>query len=187
MHNACVMMACSHLESCILHPIYFGEGKEMSIRIGHGYDIHRMVEGRRLILGGVKIPFLKGLDGHSDADVLLHAVCDALLGSLSLGDIGIHFPDQDPQFKDISSLELLRRVNGMVIEKGFMVGNIDVTIVAQQPKLSGYISKMCGNIAQMLEIDEGKINIKATTTEGLGFVGKGEGIAAHAVALVERG
>jgi 2-C-methyl-D-erythritol 2,4-cyclodiphosphate synthase len=158
----------------------------MSIRIGHGYDIHRMVEGRKLILGGVEIPFQKGLDGHSDADVLLHAVCDALLGSLSLGDIGIHFPDQDPQFKGISSLELLGRVSSLVKEKGFTVGNIDVTVVAQQPKLSGYISQMRENIAQTLEIDKEKISIKATTTEGLGFVGKGEGIAAHAVALVEK-
>lgn len=158
----------------------------MSIRIGHGYDIHRMVEGRKLILGGVEIPFQKGLDGHSDADVLLHAVCDALLGSLSLGDIGIHFPDQDPQFKDISSLELSGRVSSLVKEKGFTVGNIDVTVVAQQPKLSGYISQMRENIAQTLEIDKEKISIKATTTEGLGFVGKGEGIAAHAVALVEK-
>lgn len=158
----------------------------MSIRIGHGYDVHRMVEGRRLILGGVNIPFRKGLDGHSDADVLLHAVCDALLGSLSLGDIGIHFPDQDQQYKNMSSLELLRRVHDMVIKQGFAVANIDVTVVAEQPKLAGYIARMRETIAQVLEIDKGKINIKATTTEGLGFAGKGEGIAAHAVALVEK-
>ena len=157
----------------------------MSIRIGHGYDIHRMVEGRRLILGGVKIPFLKGLDGHSDADTLLHDVCDALLGSLSLGDIGIHFPDQDPQFKDISSLKLLESVEDMVKEKGFRVGNIDTTIVAQEPRLSGCIAQMRKNIAQTLGIDKEKVNIKATTTEGMGFIGKGEGIAAHAVAVVE--
>ena len=157
----------------------------MPVRIGHGYDIHRMVEGRRLILGGVKIPFRKGLDGHSDADVLLHAVCDALLGSLSLGDIGMHFPDQDPQYKDISSLKLLRKVHDMVIKKGFKLGNIDVTIVAQQPKLSEYISEMCENIAQTLGVNKEAINVKATTTEGLGFVGEGDGIAAHAVALVE--
>ena len=155
------------------------------MRVGHGYDVHRMIEGKKLILGGVEITFLKGLDGHSDADVLLHAVCDALLGSMSLGDIGIHFPDQDPQFKDISSLELLRKVGTMVKEKGFTVSNIDITVIAQEPKLSGYISQMSENIARTLEIDRGKINIKATTTEGLGFVGKGEGIAAHAVALVE--
>lgn len=158
----------------------------MTIRIGHGYDVHRMVEGRRLILGGVKIPYLKGLDGHSDADVLVHAVCDALLGSLSLGDIGIHFPDQDQQYKDISSLKLLERVHAMVKEKGFGVGNIDATMVAEKPKLSEYLSQMCANIAQTLGIDREKINIKATTSEGLGFVGKGEGISAHAVALVER-
>jgi 2-C-methyl-D-erythritol 2,4-cyclodiphosphate synthase len=157
----------------------------MPMRVGHGYDVHRMIEGKKLILGGVEIAFLKGLDGYSDADVLLHAVCDALLGSMSLGDIGIHFPDQDPQFKDISSLELLGKVGMMVKEKGFTVSNIDVTVIAQKPKLSGYIFQMSENIARTLEIDRGKINIKATTTEGLGFVGKGEGIAAHAVALVE--
>jgi len=159
----------------------------MSLRIGHGYDVHRMIEGRKLILGGVEIAFLKGLDGHSDADVLLHAVCDALLGSLSLGDIGFHFPDHDPQFKDISSLELLRKVGIMVKEKGFTVSNIDVTVIAQEPNLSRDTSQMSENIARTLEIDRGKVNIKATTTEGLGFVGKGEGIAAHAVALVKSG
>ena len=158
----------------------------MSTRIGHGYDAHRMVDGRKLILGGVEIAFPKGLHGHSDADVLLHAVCDALLGSLSLGDIGVHFPDNDPQFKGISSLKLLERVGDMVKEKGFRVGNIDTTIVAQEPRLSGYIVQMRKNIAQTLGIDTEKINIKATTTEGLGFIGKGEGIAAHAVTVVER-
>jgi len=157
----------------------------MSIRIGHGYDAHRMVDGRKLILGGVEIAFPKGLHGHSDADVLLHAVCDAILGSLSLGDIGVHFPDNDPQFKGISSLKLLERVGDMVKEKGFRVGNIDTTIVAQEPRLSGYIVQMRKNIAQTLGIDTEKINIKATTTEGLGFIGKGEGIAAHAVTVVE--
>jgi 2-C-methyl-D-erythritol 2,4-cyclodiphosphate synthase len=159
--------------------------KEMSVRIGHGYDVHRMVDGRKLILGGVEIPFLKGLEGHSDADVLLHAVCDALLGSLSLGDLGTHFPDNDPQFKDISSLKLLGKVSSMVKEKRFIIGNIDVTIVAQEPRLSGYISQMGENIARTVEVDKGLVNIKATTTEGLGFAGKGEGIAAHAVVLVE--
>ena len=158
----------------------------MSIRIGHGYDAHRMVDGRKLLLGGVEIAFPRGLHGHSDADVLLHAVCDALLGSLSLGDIGVHFPDNDPQFKGISSLKLLEKVGDMVKEKGFRVGNIDTTIVAQEPRLSGYIVQMRKNIAQTLGIDTEKINIKDTTTEGLGFIGKGEGIAAHAVALVER-
>ena len=157
----------------------------MTTRVGHGYDAHRMVDGRKLILGGVEIAFPKGLHGHSDADVLLHAVCDALLGSLSLGDIGVHFPDNDPQFKDISSLKLLERVGDMVKEKGFRVGNIDTTIIAQEPRLSGYIVQMRENIAQTLGIVTEKINIKATTTEGLGFIGKGEGIAAHAVAVVE--
>jgi len=158
----------------------------MTTRIGHGYDAHRMVDGRKLILGGVEIAFPKGLHGHSDADVLLHAVCDALLGSLSLGDIGVHFPDNDPQFKDISSLKLLEKVGDMVKEKGFRVGNIDTTIVAQEPRLSGCIAQMRKNIAQTLGIDTEKVNIKATTTEGMGFIGKGEGIAAHAVAVVER-
>jgi 2-C-methyl-D-erythritol 2,4-cyclodiphosphate synthase len=157
----------------------------MTIRIGHGYDAHRMVDGRKLILGGVEIAFPKGLHGHSDADVLLHAVCDALLGSLSLGDIGVHFPDNDPQFKGISGLKLLERVGDMVKEKDFKVGNIDATIVAQEPRLSGHIARMKEHIANTLEIDKGMINIKATTTEGLGFIGKGEGIAAHAVAVVE--
>ena len=157
----------------------------MSIRIGHGYDAHRMVNGRKLILGGVEIAFPKGLHGHSDADVLLHAVCDALLGSLSLGDIGVHFPDQDPQFKGISSLKLLAKVGDMIKEAGFIVGNIDTTIIAQEPRLSGCIAQMRKNIAQKLGIDEEKVNIKATTTEGMGFTGKGEGIAAHAVAVVE--
>jgi len=157
----------------------------MTTRVGHGYDAHRMVDGRKLILGGVEIAFPKGLHGHSDADVLLHAVCDAILGSLSLGDIGVHFPDNDPQFKGISSLKLLERVGDMVKEKGFRVGNIDTTIIAQEPRLSGYIVQMRENIAQTLGIVTEKINIKATTTEGLGFIGKGEGIAAHAVAVVE--
>ena len=158
----------------------------MPIRIGHGYDVHRLVEGRKLMLGGVTIPFARGLDGHSDADVLLHALCDALLGSLSLGDLGIHFPDTDPRYKDSDSLELLKRVLNMVKEKGFNLGNIDATIVAEQPKVSGYIDQMKDTIAHTIGIDRGQISIKATTTEGLGFVGRGEGIAAHAVVLVER-
>jgi len=158
----------------------------MTIRIGHGYDVHRLVEGRKLILGGVAIPFARGLEGHSDADVLLHALCDALLGSLSLGDLGIHFPDTDPRYKDSDSVELLKRVTGMVKEKGFNLGNIDATIVAEQPKISGYIDQMKDTIAHTTGIDRDQISIKATTTEGLGFVGRGEGIAAHAVVLVER-
>ena len=157
----------------------------MAVRVGHGYDVHRLIEGRPLVLGGVKIPFSKGLDGHSDADVLLHAVCDALLGSLALGDIGVHFPDNDPQFKDIKSLELLRRVVGMVKEKGFRIGNIDVTLIAEQPKIAGNIPRMQENIARTAAIEKGRVSIKATTTEGLGFTGRGEGIAAHAVVLVE--
>ena len=158
----------------------------MPIRIGHGYDVHRLVEGRKLMLGGVTIPFARGLDGHSDADVLLHALCDALLGSLSLGDLGIHFPDTDPRYKDSDSLELLKRVLNMVKEKGFSIGNIDATVIAEQPKISGYIDQMKDTIAQTTGIDREQISIKATTTEGLGFVGRGEGIAAHAVVLVER-
>ena len=157
----------------------------MVVRVGHGYDVHRLVEGRKLILGGVAIPFDRGLAGHSDADVLLHAVCDALLGSLALGDIGIHFPDSDPQFKDISSLELLEKVAGMVKEKGFSIGNIDVTLVAEQPKISPYIAQMQEAIVRTAALEKDRVSIKATTTEGLGFVGKGEGIAAHAVVLVE--
>jgi 2-C-methyl-D-erythritol 2,4-cyclodiphosphate synthase len=158
----------------------------MPIRIGHGYDVHRLVEGRKLMLGGVTIPFARGLDGHSDADVLLHALCDALLGSLSLGDLGIHFPDTDPRYKDSDSLELLKRVLNMVKEKGFSIGNIDATVIAEQPKISGYIDQMKDTIAHTTGIDREQISIKATTTEGLGFVGRGEGIAAHAVVLVER-
>ena len=158
----------------------------MTIRIGHGYDVHRLVEGRKLILGGVAIPFTRGLDGHSDADVLLHALCDALLGTLSLGDLGIHFPDTDPRYKDSDSLDLLKRVLNMVKEKGFYIGNIDATIVAEQPKISGYIDQMKDTIAHTTGIDREQISIKATTTEGLGFLGRGEGIAAHAVVLVER-
>ena len=158
----------------------------MPIRIGHGYDVHRLVEGRKLMLGGVTIPFARGLDGHSDADVLVHALCDALLGSLSLGDLGIHFPDTDPRYKDSDSLELLKRVLNMVKEKGFSIGNIDATVIAEQPKISGYIDQMKDTIAHTTGIDREQISIKATTTEGLGFVGRGEGIAAHAVVLVER-
>ena len=157
----------------------------MVARIGHGYDVHRLIKGRPLVLGGVEIPFSKGLEGHSDADVLLHAVCDALLGSLALGDIGVHFPDSDPQFKDIKSLELLRRVEAMVRKRGFRIGNIDVTLVAEQPKIAGHIPQMQENIARTALIEKDRVSIKATTTEGLGFTGRGEGIAAHAVVLVE--
>lgn len=158
----------------------------MTLRIGHGYDVHRLVVGRKLMLGGVAIPFARGLDGHSDADVLLHALCDALLGSLSLGDIGMHFPDTDPRYKDSDSLELLKRILSMVKQKGFYLGNIDATVIAEQPRISGYIDQMKDTIAHATGIDRERISIKATTTEGLGFVGRGEGIAAHAVVLVEK-
>ncbi len=154
------------------------------MRIGIGYDIHQLKRGRRLVLGGVTIPFEKGLLGHSDADVLLHAVCDALLGAAGLGDIGLYFPDTDNEFKDMESIKLLGRTNKMVREKGFTIINIDSTIFAETPKLSPYREEMQKNIAQTLEIDPCRINIKATTTEGLGIIGKGEGIAAMCIALL---
>lgn len=156
----------------------------MLMRIGHGYDVHRLTEGRKLILGGVDIPFEKGLLGHSDADVLLHVVSDALLGAAGLGDIGKHFPDRDPQYKDVSSMLLLEKVAELLDEKTFLVENIDATIVAQRPKLAPYIEEMKENIARLLRIDISQVNIKATTEEGLGFTGGGEGIAAHAVCLL---
>ncbi len=155
------------------------------MRIGHGYDVHRLKEGRRLILGGVGIPYPRGLDGHSDADVLTHAVMDALLGAAGLRDIGILFPDNDPQYKDISSLLLLERVRQRLEESGFRLGNLDVTVLAEQPKLRSYIPQMCENLARVLHAGPGQINIKATTEEGLGFTGSGEGIACHAVCLLE--
>ena len=156
------------------------------MRIGIGYDIHQLKRGRRLVLGGVTIPFEKGLLGHSDADVLLHAVCDALLGAAGLGDIGLYFPDTDNEFKDMESIKLLDRTNKMVREKGFTIINIDSTIFAEAPKLSPYRKEMEINIAQTLEIDPCRINIKATTTEGLGVIGKGEGIGAMSVVLLRR-
>ena len=156
------------------------------MRIGIGYDIHQLKRGRRLVLGGVTIPFEKGLLGHSDADVLLHAVCDALLGAAGLGDIGLYFPDTDNEFKDMESIKLLDRTNKMVREKGFTIINIDSTIFAEAPKLSPYRKEMEINIAQTLEIDPCRINIKATTTEGLGMIGKGEGIGAMSVVLLRR-
>lgn len=155
------------------------------MRIGHGYDVHRLTEGRKLILGGVEIPYERGLDGHSDADVLIHAVMDALLGAACLRDIGVLFPDNDPQYKGISSLLLLREVMKRLEEKGFRVGNADVTVLAQRPKLKEYIPEMCANLAQALKISADRVNIKATTEEGLGFTGSGEGIACHAVCLLE--
>ena len=155
------------------------------MRIGHGYDVHRLVEGRDLILGGVKIDYEKGLLGHSDADVLLHAVSDALLGAAGLGDIGRHFPDTDPKYKGADSLELLREVYRKISEKGFRVGNIDVTMIAQKPKLKDYISQMQENIAAAVNVSPERVNVKATTEEKLGFTGSGEGMACHAVCLLE--
>ena len=155
------------------------------MRIGHGYDVHRLVEGRDLILGGVKIEHEKGLLGHSDADVLLHAVSDALLGAAGLGDIGRHFPDTDPKYKGADSLMLLRQVYRKISEKGYRVGNIDVTMIAQRPKLKDYIPQMQANIAAAVEAEPDRVNVKATTEEKLGFTGTGEGMACHAVCLLE--
>ena len=155
------------------------------MRIGHGYDVHRLTEGRKLILGGVDIPYEKGLLGHSDADVLLHAVSDALLGAAGLGDIGRHFPDTDPAYKDADSLKLLAIVAEKVREAGYRVSNVDVTMIAQAPKLKTYISQMEHNISLALDIDQTRINVKATTEEHLGFTGDGSGMACHAVCLLE--
>lgn len=157
-----------------------------NLRIGHGYDVHRLVEGRPLILGGVDIPWEKGLLGHSDADVLVHAIMDALTGAARLGDIGKLFPDTDPAYAGISSLKLLAEVGGLLGEKGFAVVNIDATLLAQAPKVGPYRQEMVGNIARALHIDMEQINVKATTEEGLGFTGDGSGMAAHAVVLLEK-
>ena len=157
------------------------------MRIGHGYDVHRLTEGRRLMLGGVDIPWEKGLLGHSDADVLVHAVMDALLGAAGLGDIGQLFPDTDPSLAGISSLTLLDRVMERLGQAGLRVGNVDATILAQRPKLAPYIPQMRANLASRLGVDSGRVNVKATTEEGLGFTGAGEGIAAHSVCLLEEG
>ncbi len=154
------------------------------MRIGQGYDVHRLVEGRDLILGGVKIPYEKGLLGHSDADVLVHAVMDALLGAAALGDIGQHFPDTDPAYKGISSLALLRHVGALLEEHGYVIENIDATIIAQRPKLAQWRPQMAENMAAALQIDCGRVSVKATTEEGLGFTGTGEGISAQAVCLL---
>jgi 2-C-methyl-D-erythritol 2,4-cyclodiphosphate synthase len=154
------------------------------MRIGHGYDVHRLVEGRKLILGGVDIPNEKGLLGHSDADVLLHAISDAILGAIGEGDIGRHFPDTDPKYKGADSLKLLEHVMGLADQKGFKLGNLDATIVAQRPKLAPYISRMRENIGRVAGGEVDRVNVKATTTEELGFAGRGEGIAAYAVALM---
>lgn len=154
------------------------------IRIGHGFDVHQLVEGRQCIIGGVEIPYEKGLLGHSDADVLLHAICDALLGAAGMGDIGRHFPDTDANYKGADSRVLLRRVVELIHEAGYVVGNIDATIIAQAPKMAPHIQQMCANIATDCAIDIGRVNVKATTTEKLGFTGRGEGIAVEAVTLI---
>lgn len=155
-------------------------------RFGMGYDVHRLVEGRKLILGGVEIPWEKGLLGHSDADVLLHAIADALLGAAALGDIGRHFPDTDERFKGADSMKLLAEVVRLVREKGYRVGNVDATIVAQAPKLAPYIEEMTENIARVLGVERDSVNVKATTEERLGFTGSGEGMSAYAVAGIEK-
>ena len=155
------------------------------MRIGHGYDVHRLTEGRKLILGGVVIPFERGLDGHSDADVLVHAVMDALLGAAGMRDIGVLFPDTDARYRGISSMLLLRTVMEKLTEKRLRVGNVDVTVLAQRPKLKEYIPQMCGNLAAALRVEADRVNIKATTEERLGFTGREEGIACHAVCLLE--
>jgi len=154
------------------------------MRIGHGFDVHALVAGRKLVLGGVEIPHAKGLLGHSDADVLIHAICDACLGAAALGDIGRHFPDTDPRYRGIDSRKLLRHVRALLAEQGWQVGNVDSTIVAQQPRLATHIPSMVANLAADLEIAESQVNVKATTTEQLGFAGREEGIAAHAVVLL---
>ncbi len=158
----------------------------MSFRIGNGYDVHRLVEGRKLILGGVEIPHDKGLDGHSDADALCHAICDALLGAVGAGDLGHHFPDTDDQYKGISSLVLLNRVGEVVAERGYKIVNTDATIIAQKPKLAPFIREMKTNLAKTLGIEPDQVNVKATTTEKLGFPGREEGLACDAVALIEK-
>jgi 2-C-methyl-D-erythritol 2,4-cyclodiphosphate synthase len=156
------------------------------MRVGIGYDVHPLMKGRRLVLGGVEIPFDRGLDGHSDADVLVHSIIDALLGAAGLKDIGAHFPSSDPQYKDISSLTLLRHVGGLLLSHSWKVGNIDAAIVAERPHLLDYIPQMRQRIAETLGIGMEQVGVKSTTSKGLGFLGKGEGIAAHAVALIEK-
>lgn len=154
------------------------------MRIGQGYDVHRLTDGRKLILGGVDIPYEKGLLGHSDADVLVHAVMDALLGAAALGDIGQHFPDTDPAYEGISSLELLKQVGALLEERRYVIENIDATIIAQRPKLAPYRPRMAENIAAALKLSEDRVSVKATTEEGLGFTGSGEGMAAQAIAML---
>jgi len=156
------------------------------MRVGHGYDVHRLVAGRKLVIGGVDIPHEKGLLGHSDADVLLHAVCDALLGAAGLGDIGRHFPDTAAQYKGIASIKLLQEVTRLLHQAGFRVNNIDGTIVAERPKMAPHVLDMIANIAGAAKLERSAVNVKATTTEGLGFAGRGEGIAAYAVATIRK-
>ncbi|MGN9165769.1 2-C-methyl-D-erythritol 2,4-cyclodiphosphate synthase [Tissierellaceae bacterium HCP3S3_D8] len=156
------------------------------MRIGFGFDVHKMVEGRKLIIGGVDIPYEKGLLGHSDADVLIHSIMDSILGALALGDIGKHFPDTDPKYKDISSMILLENVYNIMKDEGYMIGNIDSTVAAQSPKLASYIDEMRGNLARILNTSIKNINVKATTTEELGFVGRKEGISSYTVCILER-
>jgi 2-C-methyl-D-erythritol 2,4-cyclodiphosphate synthase len=155
------------------------------MRIGQGFDVHALVPGRRLVIGGVEIPYERGLLGHSDADVLLHAICDALLGAAALGDIGKHFPDSDPRYKGIDSRELLRHVGKLLGERGHRVGNVDATIIAQAPRMAPHIPGMVANIAADLGVEPASVNVKATTTEELGFTGRGEGIAAQAICLID--
>ena len=155
------------------------------MRIGHGFDVHPLAAGRKCIIGGVDIPHDKGLDGHSDADVLLHAICDALLGAAALGDIGKHFPNTNPRFKGIDSRELLRHVGALLREKGYGVVNVDATVIAEEPKLAKHITAMCANIAADIGVANDCVNVKATTSEKLGFTGRGEGIAAEAVCLIQ--
>ncbi len=156
------------------------------MRIGFGYDIHRLVKGRKLVLGGVEIPFAKGLEGHSDADVLLHAICDGLLGAMGEGDIGRHFPDTDPHFKDISSLKLLHAVALQMARLKFVTENVDSTVVAEKPRIGLYIPQMVSKISQVLNLSPKQVNVKATTSEGLGFIGEEKGIAAYAVVLLKK-
>lgn len=155
------------------------------IRIGHGYDVHQLVEGRRLVLGGVEIPYEKGLLGHSDADVLVHAIMDALFGAAAMGDIGRAFPDDDPAYEGIDSMILLDMTQAMLAARGYRVGNVDATVIAQRPKIKDYVPAMTERIAKVLKIKPEQVNIKATTEEHMGFTGRGEGISAHAVALIE--
>ena len=155
------------------------------MRIGIGYDVHPLVQGRRLVLGGVEIPFNKGLDGHSDGDSLVHSIIDALLGAAGLRDIGAHFPSSDPQYKDISSLTLLRQVGALLMDNGWKVGNIDTSVVAERPRLLDYIPQMRQRIGETLGVSMEQVSVKSTTSKGLGFLGEGEGIAVHAVALIE--